>query len=93
MKIVDLKSHHQIFLKPTAGNGSGFFLFRLMNNTTTQTGGLDRVIFQIAPTRNLVNLLEELTSLYEEAGLPAAVAREAALADLECSFTILPLAA
>jgi hypothetical protein len=58
-----------------------------------ETGGLDRSLFQIEPSTQLIGVFEALAAIYEEVGLPQKAAREAALADLECSFTTLPLAA
>ncbi len=41
----------------------------------------------------LSELLNSLAAIYEEAGVPPRAARTAALADFECDFGVLPLAA
>lgn len=41
----------------------------------------------------LFGALDELAAAYEEAGVPPHAARSAALADFECDFGVLPLAA
>lgn len=76
----------------------GFSLFnfvsvlKIMSNNI-ETGVLDRSSFQIEPSRQLIGLFEQLSAIYQEVGLAPKSAREAALADLECSFTVLPMAA
>lgn len=41
----------------------------------------------------LSEVLNSLAAIYEEAGVPPRAARIAALADFECDFGVLPLAA
>jgi len=85
--------------KPTAGNGSGFFFFqhihffKFMNNNTNNPGSLGRNETQADPLWALFGALQELTVAYQEAGVPPQAARIAALADFECDFGVLPLAA
>lgn len=65
-------------------------------STQIETGELDRAIVQMEPMEKLVSLLETLAALYQAVGVDAERARQAALADLECNFTVmslLPLAA
>ncbi len=45
------------------------------------------------PVEALYGALDELTAIYEEAGVPPISARSAALADFECDFGLLALAA
>lgn len=45
------------------------------------------------PLEALSRVLRKLAAIYEEAGVPPRAARTAALADLECDFGVLPLAA
>lgn len=45
------------------------------------------------PVEALFGVLDELTAIYEDAGVPPVAARTAALADFECDFGLLPLAA
>jgi hypothetical protein len=62
-------------------------------STQIETGELDRTIIQMEPMQRLVSVLETLVAIYQEAGLDSQGARQAALADLECTFTVLALAA
>ncbi len=45
------------------------------------------------PVNALSKVLSKLAAIYEEAGVPPSAARTAALADFECDFGVLPLAA
>ncbi|MEI7958245.1 MAG: hypothetical protein WCI40_03990 [Verrucomicrobiota bacterium] len=62
-------------------------------NTKNNPGSLGRNETEADPLRALFGALAELTSAYEEAGVPPKAARIAALADFECDFGVLPLAA
>ncbi|MCX6968028.1 MAG: hypothetical protein NTZ46_09695 [Verrucomicrobia bacterium] len=62
-----------------------------MNNTTNNPGSLGRN--ETEAERALFGALYELTSVYLEAGVPLDAARSAALADFECDFGVVPLAA
>lgn len=67
-----------------------------MNTNNTNTGGPGRNPFRATPgdpLGALFNALDELTAVYAEAGVPPEAARVAALADFECDFAVLPLAA
>lgn len=64
-----------------------------MTNNTNNPGSLNRNPFQADPIRALYGALQELTAIYQEAGVSPQAARTAALADLECDFGVLPLAA
>jgi len=64
-----------------------------MNNTANNPGSLGRSETEADPLRALFGALHELTSVYLEAGVPPKAARIAALADFECDFGVLPLAA
>jgi len=64
-----------------------------MNNNANNPGSLGRNELLADPLRALFGTLEELTAIYKEAGVPPQAARIAALADLECDFGVLPLAA
>lgn len=64
-----------------------------MNNNANNPGSLGRNEFRADPLGALFGALEELTAIYTEAGVPPQAARFAALADLECDFGVLPLAA
>jgi len=64
-----------------------------MNNNTDNPGSLGRNRFQADPVEALYGALQELTAAYQEAGVPPQAARIAALADLQCDFGVLPLAA
>lgn len=64
-----------------------------MNNNANNPGSLGRNEFQADPARALFGALQELTAIYQEAGVPPQAARIAALADFECDFGVLPLAA
>ena len=64
-----------------------------MKPNTNDPGGLGRNETLADPLKALFGALLELTSIYEEAGVPPQAARVAALADLECDFGVLPLAA
>jgi len=61
--------------------------------TTNNPGSLGRNETEANPLRVLAGALHELTTIYLEAGVPPHAARIAALADLECDFGVLPLAA
>jgi hypothetical protein len=95
----------QNFRKPTAGNSSGFFFIhtqpqskpnpnknKIMNKSKNnpRTSGF---IKKSDPLNALSKVLNELVLIYEEAGVPSPAARIAALADFECDFGVLPLAA
>ena len=75
----------------------GFFVFnfnfQFMNNNTNNPGSLGRSPSQADPIRALYGALQALTAIYQEAGVSPQAARIAALADLECDFGVLPLAA
>jgi len=64
-----------------------------MNNNTNNPGSLGRNDTLADPLRALFGALDALTTVYLEAGVPAEAARIAALADIECDFGVLPLAA
>ena len=64
-----------------------------MNNNANNPGSLGRNETLADPFRALFGALDTLTTIYEEAGMPTEAARTAALADLECDFVGLPLAA
>jgi len=64
-----------------------------MNNTANNPGSLGRNEIEADPLRALFGALQELTSVYLEAGVPPQAARIAALADFQCDFGVLPLAA
>lgn len=62
-------------------------------NNTANPGSLGRNETEADPLRTLFGALHELTNAYLEAGVPLPAARSAALADFECDFGVLPLAA
>jgi len=62
-------------------------------NTTHNPGSLGGNETEAEPLRALAGALHALTSIYLEAGVPPHAARSAALADFECDFGVLPLAA
>ena len=63
-------------------------------NNNTESGDRDRTNFPANEAyKFLGSLLERLSAAYESVGLPPGEARRAALADLECDFDCLPLAA
>ena len=64
-----------------------------MNNTANNPGSLGRNETEADPLRALFGALHELTTIYLEVGVPPHAARTAALADFECDFGVLPLAA
>ena len=64
-----------------------------MNNNANNPGSLGRNEILADPLRALFGALDALTAAHEEAGVPSEAARSAALADLECDFGTLPLAA
>jgi hypothetical protein len=64
-----------------------------MNNKANNPGSLGRNENLADPFGALAGALNALTAAYEEAGVPTEAARTAALADLECDFGVLPLAA
>lgn len=64
-----------------------------MNNTANNPGSLGRNENLADPFGALFGALDALTAAYEEAGVPFEAARSAALADLECDFGALPVAA
>jgi hypothetical protein len=64
-----------------------------MKTNANNPGNPGRNPFRADPIGALFNALEELTSVYKEAGVPPEAARIAALADFECDFGVLPLAA
>ena len=64
-----------------------------MNNKAQNPGSLGRKEPEADPLRVLFGALQELTTAYLEAGVPPQAARIAALADFECDFGVLPLAA
>ena len=67
-----------------------------MNTNANNPGNRGRNPFRATnadPLGALFNALDELTAVYAEAGVPPEAARIAALADLECDFAVLPLAA
>jgi len=64
-----------------------------MNNNGNNPGSLGRNELLADPLRALYEAMEELTTIYTEAGVPPKAARIAALADIECDFGVLPLAA
>jgi hypothetical protein len=71
----------------------GFFVFNfnfqfMKNNTNSPNPGTSA-----DPVRALYGALQELTAIYQEAGVSPQAARTAALADFECDFGVLPLAA
>ena len=67
-----------------------------MNTNANNPGSPGRNPFRANPADPLGALfsaLNELTAAYKEAGVPPEAARVAALADFECDFGVLPLAA
>lgn len=64
-----------------------------MSNNANDPGNLGRNEFRADPLEALFGVLDELTAAYVEAGVPPYAARNAALADFECDFGVLPLAA
>ncbi len=64
-----------------------------MNTHANYTGNPGWNPFRTDPLGALFGALDELTSVYKEAGVPPEAARIAALADFECDFGVLPLAA
>jgi hypothetical protein len=60
-----------------------------MNNKTNPPGNGN----PLDPVGALYGALQELAAIYQEAGVPPQAARIAALADFECDFGVLPLAA
>ena len=62
----------------------------MKNNTNSPNPGTS---YQADPVRALYGALQELTAIYQEAGVSPQAARIAALADFECDFGVLPLAA
>ena len=64
-----------------------------MKPNTKKTGGPGLNETVADPLRALSGALDELTHVYLEAGVPPHAARIAALADFECDFGVLPLAA
>lgn len=62
-----------------------------MNKTKAKPVGTGRK--KPDPLKALSRALNKLTAIYEEAGVPPRAARNAALADFECDFGVLPLAA
>ena len=64
-----------------------------MNTNANNPGSPGRDPFPANPIGALFGALDALTSIYKEAGVPPEAARIAALADFECDFGVLPLAA
>jgi len=64
-----------------------------MNTNANNAGSPGRNPFRADPLGALFSALDELTAIYKEAGVPSEAARIAALADFECDFAVLPLAA
>ena len=62
-----------------------------MKNNNNSPGSFDRNTAD--PVRALYGALQELTSIYQEAGVSPQAARIAALADFECDFGVVSLAA
>ena len=62
-------------------------------NNKANPGSLGRNETEADPLWVLFGALHDLTAAYVEAGVPLHAARSAALADFECDFGVLPLAA
>jgi hypothetical protein len=77
--------------------GFSFFniptFFKFMKHNANDPGNPGRNELWADPLEALAGVLDELTAAYKEAGVPSHAARSAALADLECDFGVLPLAA
>lgn len=93
------KNSHDFPKNPLLATAVGFSFVQIqpnkktMNTNTNNYGSPGRDSFRADPLGALINVLDELTSLYKEAGVPPEAARIAALADFECDFGVLPLAA